>query len=143
VFQHEGVYDYFCKPHEAAGMVGRIVVGNPGSGPGTRPFNHEPRKNGIRCRPLQKSSFHRSRKSRAKVSSIRSLNGIEVAARRMSRSGDEIAAGMATRIKHALPRLSRFAGSLLLRARLPSIPGRGITALPTKPDQARFDAKSE
>lgn len=22
----EGVYDYYCKPHEAAGMVGRIVV---------------------------------------------------------------------------------------------------------------------
>lgn len=22
----EGVYDYFCRPHEAAGMVGRIVV---------------------------------------------------------------------------------------------------------------------
>src|SRR5215218_8108873 len=29
----EGVYDYFCTPHEAAGMVGRIVVGRPG-GPG-------------------------------------------------------------------------------------------------------------
>lgn len=26
----EGVYDYFCTPHEAAGMVGRIVVGRPG-----------------------------------------------------------------------------------------------------------------
>ncbi len=24
-----GVYDYFCQPHEAAGMVGRIVVGRP------------------------------------------------------------------------------------------------------------------
>lgn len=33
-----GVYDYFCQPHELAGMVGRIVVGEPGSGPGTRPF---------------------------------------------------------------------------------------------------------
>ena len=32
----EGVYDYFCAPHEAAGMVGRIVVGRPG-GPGARP----------------------------------------------------------------------------------------------------------
>lgn len=32
-FPVEGVYDYFCKPHEAAGMVGRIVVGTPdGSG---------------------------------------------------------------------------------------------------------------
>ena len=27
----EGVYDFFCIPHEHAGMVGRIVVGNPGS----------------------------------------------------------------------------------------------------------------
>lgn len=25
----EGVYDYFCIPHEAAGMVGRIIVGRP------------------------------------------------------------------------------------------------------------------
>ena len=33
-----GVYDYFCFPHEFAGMVGRIVVGEPGDGPGTRPF---------------------------------------------------------------------------------------------------------
>ncbi len=24
-----GVYDYYCLPHEAAGMVGRIVVGRP------------------------------------------------------------------------------------------------------------------
>lgn len=32
-----GVYDYCCAPHEAAGMVGRIVVGEP-VGPGARPF---------------------------------------------------------------------------------------------------------
>lgn len=25
-----GIYDFFCLPHEAAGMVGRIVVGTPG-----------------------------------------------------------------------------------------------------------------
>jgi plastocyanin len=25
----EGVYDYYCVPHEHAGMVGRIVVGRP------------------------------------------------------------------------------------------------------------------
>lgn len=25
-----GVYDYYCIPHEAAGMAGRIVVGTPG-----------------------------------------------------------------------------------------------------------------
>jgi len=35
----EGVYDYFCLPHEAAGMVGRIVVGQP-AGPGTLPFDY-------------------------------------------------------------------------------------------------------
>jgi plastocyanin len=34
----EGVYDYFCAPHEQAGMVGRIVVGRPG-GPGAGPFD--------------------------------------------------------------------------------------------------------
>jgi plastocyanin len=32
----EGVYDYFCAPHEVAGMVGRIIVGRLG-GPGTGP----------------------------------------------------------------------------------------------------------
>jgi plastocyanin len=30
------VYDYFCLPHEAAGMVGRIVVGRPGGRPRCR-----------------------------------------------------------------------------------------------------------
>lgn len=35
----EGVYDYFCLPHEAAGMVGRVVVGQP-AGPGTWPFDY-------------------------------------------------------------------------------------------------------
>jgi hypothetical protein len=28
-FIEEGVYDYYCIPHEQAGMVGRIVVGAP------------------------------------------------------------------------------------------------------------------
>lgn len=35
----DGVYDYFCAPHEIAGMVGRIVVGKPG-GPGALPFDY-------------------------------------------------------------------------------------------------------
>ncbi|MGH6946078.1 MAG: plastocyanin/azurin family copper-binding protein [Kiloniellales bacterium] len=35
----EGVYDYFCAPHELAGMVGRIVVGRP-TGPGSLPFDY-------------------------------------------------------------------------------------------------------
>jgi plastocyanin len=34
-----GVYDYYCMPHEAAGMVGRIIVGNP-LGPGAEPFDY-------------------------------------------------------------------------------------------------------
>ncbi|MGH7619017.1 MAG: plastocyanin/azurin family copper-binding protein, partial [Gemmatimonadaceae bacterium] len=34
-----GVYDYFCQPHEAAGMVGRIIVGKP-VGPGAEPFDY-------------------------------------------------------------------------------------------------------
>jgi plastocyanin len=29
----EGVYDFFCIPHEHAGMVGRIIVGQPGRRP--------------------------------------------------------------------------------------------------------------
>ena len=28
-FDGEGVYDYYCIPHEHAGMVGRIIVGEP------------------------------------------------------------------------------------------------------------------
>lgn len=28
-FTEPGVYDYYCVPHEHAGMVGRIVVGSP------------------------------------------------------------------------------------------------------------------
>ena len=40
VFTVQGVYDYFCKPHEMAGMVGRVVVGEPGDGPGTQPFGY-------------------------------------------------------------------------------------------------------
>jgi plastocyanin len=34
-----GVYDYYCMPHEAAGMVGRIVVGG-SDGPGAEPFDY-------------------------------------------------------------------------------------------------------
>lgn len=34
-----GVYDYFCTPHEAVGMVGRIVVGK-AEGPGAEPFDY-------------------------------------------------------------------------------------------------------
>ena len=41
-FTVPGVYDYLCIPHEAAGMVGRIVVGEPAAGPGTRPFDYAP-----------------------------------------------------------------------------------------------------
>lgn len=43
-FTVEGVYDYFCRPHEVAGMVGRLVVGQPGNGPGSRPFNYAPER---------------------------------------------------------------------------------------------------
>ncbi|HXJ81443.1 MAG TPA: plastocyanin/azurin family copper-binding protein [Candidatus Methylomirabilis sp.] len=39
-FTVEGVYDYFCLPHENDGMVGRIIVGKPGNGPGTLPFDY-------------------------------------------------------------------------------------------------------
>ena len=35
----EGIYDYYCTPHEIAGMVGRLVVGRP-RGPGARRFDY-------------------------------------------------------------------------------------------------------
>lgn len=28
-FEEEGVYDYFCSPHEPMGMVGTVIVGHP------------------------------------------------------------------------------------------------------------------
>ena len=34
-----GVYDYYCAPNEAAGMVGRIIVGKP-LGPGGERFDY-------------------------------------------------------------------------------------------------------
>jgi plastocyanin len=48
-----GVYDYYCTPHEAAGMVGRIIVGQP-AGPGTLPFDYfhaDPAAQGWRAVP--------------------------------------------------------------------------------------------
>jgi len=36
-FSQEGVYDYYCMPHEALGMVGVIVVGSALDGPGLAP----------------------------------------------------------------------------------------------------------
>ena len=48
-----GVYDYYCMPHEAAGMVGRIVVGM-AHGPGAQPFDYwvgEPGTDGWRHLP--------------------------------------------------------------------------------------------
>lgn len=41
----EGVYDYFCVPHEMAGMVGRIVVGQPGGAGAHIPEQHPPGAN--------------------------------------------------------------------------------------------------
>jgi len=34
-FETEGVYNYYCTPHESLGMVGLAVVGSPQGGPGT------------------------------------------------------------------------------------------------------------
>lgn len=39
-FEVEGTYNYYCTPHETLGMVGRIVVGEPGGpGEGSEPPN--------------------------------------------------------------------------------------------------------
>lgn len=52
-----GVYDYFCLPHEAGGMVGRIVVEEPGSGPGTRGFDwHAGRPEAAGWRPVPEAA---------------------------------------------------------------------------------------
>ena len=36
-FEIEGVYNYYCTPHQSLGMVGIIVVGKPLDGPGLTP----------------------------------------------------------------------------------------------------------
>src|SRR3954469_18234598 len=46
----EGVYDYFCIPHEMAGMVGRIVVGHP-VGAGAKPFEGTTLEAGVQAVP--------------------------------------------------------------------------------------------
>lgn len=38
--EHAGVYDFYCIPHEMAGMVGRIVVGRPGDAGWEGPAEH-------------------------------------------------------------------------------------------------------
>jgi plastocyanin len=38
-FMVEGIYDYFCIPHEHAGMVGRIIVGSPAERDSARDTN--------------------------------------------------------------------------------------------------------
>jgi plastocyanin len=39
-FETEGVYDYFCTPHESVGMVGTVIVGEPD--PHEQPALEEP-----------------------------------------------------------------------------------------------------
>lgn len=56
-FPVQGVYDYFCQPHEVAGMVGRIVVGAPGAGPGTLPFGYAPDKHWRAVPPAAQRTF--------------------------------------------------------------------------------------
>ena len=55
-----GVYDYFCAPHEAAGMVGRIVVGKPvtrGRNPSTTGWaGREPNAGAESLRPRARTS---------------------------------------------------------------------------------------
>lgn len=40
-FEHEGVHDFTCAPHEIFGMAGRIVVGT-ATGPGAEPVGEAP-----------------------------------------------------------------------------------------------------
>lgn len=36
-FEIEGVYNYYCTPHQSLGMIGIVVVGKPVEGPGLAP----------------------------------------------------------------------------------------------------------
>jgi plastocyanin len=54
-----GVYDFFCMPHEAAGMVGRLVVGK-SAGPGALPFDYFKGRAGTRdWLPVPAAAQHR------------------------------------------------------------------------------------
>jgi plastocyanin len=46
-FETAGTYDYFCIPHKALGMVGRIVVDEPGSVTGNPPDGEVPAADAI------------------------------------------------------------------------------------------------
>jgi plastocyanin len=46
-FEVEGVYNYYCTPHQSLGMVGIIVVGKPLDGPGLVPPEMMPMEEGI------------------------------------------------------------------------------------------------
>lgn len=52
-FDVEGVYDYYCPPHESLGMVGRIIVGEPQDGPGTSPPDDLPPAAKDKLPPIQ------------------------------------------------------------------------------------------
>lgn len=61
-FRREGIHDYFCRPHEAAGMVGRIVVARsattpPGRLPGGRTERGDRRRGGRRLPDAASGSF--------------------------------------------------------------------------------------
>jgi plastocyanin len=43
IFDLPGTYDFFSRPHEVIGMIGRIVVGAPG-GPGEKPLGYGSRE---------------------------------------------------------------------------------------------------
>jgi hypothetical protein len=55
----EGVHDYFCPPHAAGSMVGRIIVGRPG-GPGTGPVDYFTAQPGTQDRLSEPDAARRS-----------------------------------------------------------------------------------
>ncbi|MEZ4547088.1 MAG: hypothetical protein R3B51_04920 [Thermodesulfobacteriota bacterium] len=54
----EGVYDYFCLPHEGAGMVRHGIIAGRPSGPGALPYDYYKGRpgtaGGCQCRPLHR-----------------------------------------------------------------------------------------
>lgn len=46
-FETEGTYEYFCQPHQQAGMVATIEVGEGGGGGGGAPAKQDPHEMGV------------------------------------------------------------------------------------------------
>ena len=83
-----GVYDYFCTPHEAAGMVGRIIVGQPA----------RPRDDAVRLFPGRSGDAALARRAEGGTSRLPAHRGDHERARRAGDGLTTISVSAAARL---------------------------------------------